>query len=86
MPPEPVVPTDALVDLVAAGLGVAVVSEWAIGPYLARRGVRKVDLAGAMRWDWSLATRKGAPQPAHVKGFLDVLARHLGRREPAAPS
>ena len=53
--------TDALVDLVAAGLGIALVSRWAVGPWEARGDVvtRRFTRAGLAE-TWSAVHRRDA--------------------------
>lgn len=65
--------TEAVVELVKAGLGVSVLARWAVAPHLAAGTLAAVPLtvAGYHR-RWSAATRAGAA-PAYVSDFLASL-------------
>ncbi len=75
--------TEAIVELVKAGLGVSVLARWSVAPSLERRELlaRPLTAKGKFR-EWSAAWR-ARPQPgAHLLDFVDLLARHplpLGR-------
>jgi LysR family transcriptional regulator for metE and metH len=75
--------TEGIVELVKAGLGVGVLARWAVAPRVERGEVVAVPLTRAGRFrQWSAAYRRKPAPPAHLLGFVDVLARHplpLGR-------
>lgn len=79
--------TEAIVELVKAGLGVAVLAEWAVRPY-ARDGslvVRRIASPEARR-RWCAVMRHATARVGYVKAFVDLVAErapidtHAGRR------
>jgi LysR family transcriptional regulator for metE and metH len=75
--------TEAIVEMVKAGLGVSVLARWAVAPELERGGLRACTLTSAGKFrEWSAAWRVRPDPPAHLLDFVDILARHplpLGR-------
>jgi LysR family transcriptional regulator for metE and metH len=74
--------TEAIVELVKAGLGVSVLARWSVAPQLERGELvaRPLTRGGRYR-SWSAAWRKHDAAP-HVVEFAELLARHplpLGR-------
>ena len=83
--------TEAILEMVKAGLGVSVMQTWAIEPALAAGDVVAVPItASGIRRQWSAATLKAAGRVPHVDAFIDLLAaralparqRPLRRRRP----
>ena len=75
--------TEAIVELVKAGLGISVLARWSVAPSLDRGELRARPLTAAGKFrEWSAAYRaKPRPGP-HLLDFVDLLARHplpLGR-------
>ena len=75
--------TEAIVEMVKAGLGLSVLARWSVAPQIERGEIvaRPLTSAGRFR-QWSAAYRAKPPAPAYLLGFVDVLARHplpLGR-------
>lgn len=75
--------TEAIVEMVKAGLGVSVLARWSVAPQLERGELvaRSLTSVGRFR-HWSAAYRAKPAPPAHLTGFVDLLARHplpLGR-------
>lgn len=70
----PVPLTDALVDLVRAGLGVAIVSRWAVAPWLARGDVvaRRLTRKGHAE-KWSAVYRRDAEARLPLARFTALL-------------
>jgi LysR family transcriptional regulator for metE and metH len=66
--------TDAIIDMVSAGLGITVMVKWAALPYfksarlvpisLTRKGVRRT---------WYAVTPKDPGRPKYIQGFVDLL-------------
>lgn len=75
--------TEAIVEMVKAGLGLSVLARWAVAPQIERGEIvaRPLTRAGRYR-QWSAAYRAKPAVPAYLLGFVDVLVRHplpLGR-------
>ena len=77
--------TEAIVELVKAGLGVSVLARWAIAPQLRDRSLVGVPLTprGFHRRWWAV-TRPHETAPAYQQSLLELLGRHL--RGGPAPS
>src|SRR5262245_45188275 len=79
--------TEAILEMVKAGLGISVMQTWAIEPSLRAGDVRAVPITpGGIHRRWSASTRQAAGRVAHVEAFIDLLAsRSLpARRRPLA--
>jgi LysR family transcriptional regulator for metE and metH len=69
--------TEAIVELVKEGLGISVLARWAVAPQIERGELVARPLTSAGRYrQWSAAYRRTPPPPAHLLGFVEVLARH----------
>jgi len=70
--------TEAIVELVKAGLGVSVLARWAIAPQLRDRTLVGVPLTvrGFHRRWWAV-TRQHETTPAYQQSLVDLLGRHL---------
>ena len=62
--------TEGIIELVKAGLGVAVLARWAVQPYLHRGELAgmKITRSGYKR-NWYVATLKDKMQPKFVEDF-----------------
>lgn len=71
--------TEAIVELVAANIGVAVLARWAVAPAIQAGTVRALHLGkrGFTR-TWYAATRADDVTPAYQFDLLELLRRHLG--------
>src|SRR5688500_6225137 len=78
--------TEAIVELVKAGLGVSVLARWAIAPQLRERSLVGIPLTvrGFHRRWWAV-TRPHETTPAYQRSLLELLGRHL-RGGPAPAS
>ena len=78
--------TEAIVELVKAGLGISVLARWAIAPQLrdgSLVGVPLTERGFHRRW-WAV-TRPHETTPAYQQRLLDLLGLHLrGGPSPAA--
>lgn len=74
--------TEAIVELVRAGLGVSVLAEWAAQPYLAdgRIIARRITRAGWRR-TWQAVTWPKDTAGPLVMGFVDRLAAEFGAKK-----
>ena len=70
--------TEAIIQLVKAGLGVAAVANWAVRPHLESGELASVRItAKGIRRTWYAATLKNKQVPAYTTLFIRSLARHL---------
>lgn len=78
--------TEAIVELVKAGLGLSVLARWAIAPQLRDHSLVGVPLtAGGFHRRWWAVTRPHETAPAYQQSLLDLLGRHLrGGPSPSA--
>ena len=77
--------TEALLEMVKARLGIAVMQTWAIEPALRAGDVRADPITPAgIRRQWSAATLVEAGSVPHVDAFIDLLAARAmpARRRP----
>ena len=70
--------TEAIVELVKAGLGISVLARWAIAPQLRDGTLVGIPLtARGFRRRWWAVTRPHETPPAYQRSLLDLLGRHL---------
>jgi LysR family transcriptional regulator for metE and metH len=68
--------TEAIIELVKAGLGVAVLAEWAIAPYVRAQSLRALPLtARGYRRQWSAVVRRDMVNLPYVRDFTELLAK-----------
>jgi LysR family transcriptional regulator, regulator for metE and metH len=69
--------TEAITELVKAGLGVAILARWAVQPMIdAGTIVGRALPARGMRRVWSAVTRKDLAASDYANEFIDLLERH----------
>jgi LysR family transcriptional regulator for metE and metH len=83
--------TEAILEMVKAGLGVSVMPLWAIAPALSRGEIRAVRISpSGVHRQWSAVTLKDVNEPAYVRDFLTLTRQAIDRqsagRRPAAKS
>jgi LysR family transcriptional regulator for metE and metH len=72
--------TEAMVELVRAGMGVAVLARWAVAREIDNGSLIAIPLTSrGFQRRWQAATLRGA-QSKYVKDFIDLLARGVNRR------
>jgi LysR family transcriptional regulator, regulator for metE and metH len=75
--------TEAIVEMVKAGMGVSVLPTWSIAPAIGTGAVKTVRITkGGVYREWNAATLAGAAPSAFVDHFIQVLTRQgraLGR-------
>jgi LysR family transcriptional regulator for metE and metH len=70
--------TDAIVEMVRAGMGVAVLGRWSIRPYLESTDLRTIRVTrGGLNRTWYAATLGGQQHPPYLGRFIDLLAHDL---------
>ena len=66
--------TEAIVELVRAGLGVGVLARWAVAPHLRSGSLRAVRITrGGIVRQWSAATVRRKSPPLHIQAFVELL-------------
>ncbi len=69
--------TEAIIEMVKAGLGTSVMARWAVAPQLADGSLRAVRLTPkGLHRQWSAATLKNKSAPAFLHGFVELLANN----------
>ena len=69
--------TEAIIEMVRGGLGVATVARWAAAPQLASGAVVGLSLtAGGFRRNWSAAQLREKQAPAYLQEFIQLLAEN----------
>ena len=80
--------TEAIVEMVKGGLGVAALARWAVAPQLASGAVIGKSLtANGLHRTWSAAQLRDQRAPAYLQEFIRLLAEHpipgsTARKEP----
>ena len=70
--------TEAIVELVKAGLGISVLARWAVAPQLRDGTLVGIPLtARGFHRRWWAVTRPHEAAPAYQRSLLELLARHL---------
>jgi LysR family transcriptional regulator for metE and metH len=67
--------TEGMIEMAKAGLGIAVLAHWAVGPEIRRKQVKAIPLSrtGFTR-HWCAATLKSAMRPLYLDEFIRLLA------------
>jgi LysR family transcriptional regulator for metE and metH len=69
--------TEAIIELVKAGMGVAVLARWAVAPHVKAGTLAVVPLTRrGLKRTWSAATLKDVARIPYVRDFIDLVARH----------
>lgn len=70
--------TDAIVEMVKADMGVAVMPEWSLKPYLRSSQLKGLRLTRkGIKRPWYVATLKSDHEPPHVRSFIKHLAQSV---------
>ena len=68
--------TEAIVEMVSAGLGVSLLARWAIAPQLEAGTLRAVRVTRrGIRRHWQATTLRATERPPHLDEFIRLLAR-----------
>jgi LysR family transcriptional regulator for metE and metH len=83
---EEVMLTEAIVEMVKAGLGISILARWAIQPYLSARTVRAVRLTrSGYRRQWSAAICRPLADLDYVQEFVRLVEAHAPTRSAVVP-
>ena len=67
--------TEAIIEMVKAGLGIAVLARWAVARHLNPAALKAVALKrGGFSRTWYAATVKSRTRPAYIDAFIELLA------------
>jgi len=67
--------TEAILELVKGGAGIAVLARWAVAPHLKTGELRAVRLTRrGLERQWRAAMLRQSPLPLHLREFADLLA------------
>lgn len=68
--------TEAIIEMVIGGLGIAALPKWTVAPQLASGALIGVPLKPpGCRWTWSVAQLRDKRVPEYVREFISVLAK-----------
>lgn len=68
--------TEAIIEMVIGGLGIAALPKWTLAPQLASGTLIGVPLKPpGYRWNWSIAQLRENRTPAYIQEFIDILAK-----------
>jgi len=69
--------TEAILEMVRAGLGITVLARWAVAPLVASGELHAARLTrSGIRRTWSAALRRNGSRPAHLDSFVELLQKH----------
>jgi LysR family transcriptional regulator, regulator for metE and metH len=69
--------TEALIEMVKAGLGISVMARWAVAPQIANGTLSAVPLLSrGFHRQWSAAMLKNKSAPAYLHAFVELLANN----------
>jgi LysR family transcriptional regulator for metE and metH len=70
--------TEAIVDMIKAGLGISVMVRWAVSPYLRSSDLVPLRLTrGGARRTWYAVTLRENPRPPYIKEFIALLRENI---------
>jgi len=68
--------TEAIIEMVKSGLGVAVMAKWAMKPYIESRKINVIPITRKGLWrKWFLASIKNKNRPAYLSDFIDEVKK-----------
>ena len=69
--------TEAIVEMVKAGVGVGILAEWAVKPYAEREEVKILPLRPTMQRTWYAVLLKNQEEPSYLNAFIELLRREI---------
>lgn len=70
--------TEAIIELVKAGMGVTVLARWAVTPYLESNALRAIPINhSAVRRTWTAVTRSNQSPPEYLSDFVAFLSESI---------
>ncbi len=67
--------TEAMIEMIKGGLGVASLAKWIVAPHVLEGSVSTVRIGPSGFWrSWSLATRRSTEPSPHIDAFVNLLA------------
>lgn len=71
--------TEAIIEMIIGGLGIAALPKWPISPQLASGALIGLSLRPpGYRWSWSIAQLRAYRSPVYVQEFIRLLAKEPG--------
>jgi LysR family transcriptional regulator for metE and metH len=68
--------TEAIIEMVIGGLGIAALPKWTVAPQLASKALIGVPLKPpGYRWSWSIAQLRENRTPVYMEEFIRILAK-----------
>jgi LysR family transcriptional regulator, regulator for metE and metH len=75
--------TEAIIEMVKAGLGVAVLAKWAIEPFLKSKELLHLPIGElGYKRKWFAATLNAAELPEYLRDFVDSLVKETKKELP----
>jgi LysR family transcriptional regulator, regulator for metE and metH len=73
--------TEAIIEMVKAGLGISVMARWAVAPHVEAGALRALPLtARGLHRQWSAAMIRHKAQPPYLRKFVELIASHSPTR------
>jgi LysR family transcriptional regulator for metE and metH len=73
--------TEAMIELVRGGMGVAVLARWSVWPQIESKSVTAIPVTrGGLRRQWKGAVLRATKVPAYLDDFIDMLASQPARQ------
>lgn len=69
--------TEAVMEMAKAGMGIAILAEWAARPYLERGELAGLPLDRPIHRDWYAVVLKNLRTPPYMKAFIEALGKSL---------
>jgi LysR family transcriptional regulator for metE and metH len=77
--------TEAIIEMVKAGLGISVMARWAVAPHVEAGALRALPLtARGVHRQWSAAMIRHKATPPYLRKFVELIASHSPARHKAA--